>query len=198
MLIKSEKQHLTRLRSGEMASFRWVYDVYHEKVFNFCYRLSNDKQVAEEITEDVFVRVWLKRQIIDPNLPLQHLLLKITKDFVWNHLKKQSRVNRHKEQYASEHGEAAIPSVEGNLIFKDYIDITEAAIEQLPEKRRMVFNLRYKTGWDNNEIAAHLNISEATVRVHLSKATQFLRKYLNGHPEITFFLCAGCALFNAI
>lgn len=185
MAIDSEREHLQRLREGDLDSFKWIYDRYHEKVYGYCVKLINDHPAAQEITEDVFVRLWEKREIVDATIPINGLLLKITKDFAWNYLKKSSRQARQRSQYASERRrQLSAPSIESELIFQDYLDIAEAAIRQLPEKRQLVFNLRYKSGLDNREIAHRLNISETTVRVHLLKATQFLRSYLASHPEI--------------
>jgi RNA polymerase sigma-70 factor (ECF subfamily) len=185
MAIDSEREHLQRLRKGDLDSFKWIYERYHEKVYGYCLRLIDDHPAAQEITEDVFVRLWEKREIVDASLTINGLLLKITKDFAWNYLKKTSRQARQRSRYALEqHRPPPAPSIESELIFRDYLDIAEAAIRQLPEKRQLVFNLRYKNGLDNREIAHRLNISETTVRVHLLKATQFLRSYLASHPEI--------------
>ena len=185
MAIESESEHLRQLREGDLESFKWIYDRYHEKVFGYCLKLINDHPAAQEITEDVFVRLWKKRAIVDDTVTIDGLLLKITKDFAWNYLKKASRQARQRSQYAREQLRSPVASsIESELIFQDYLNIAEAAIKQLPEKRQLVFNLRYKNGLDNREIARRLNISETTVRVHLLKATQFLRSYLASHPEI--------------
>lgn len=187
MAIEREKEYLERLRQGELAGFKWIYDEYHAKVYGYSLKLLDNYQVAEEITEDVFVRLWEKRAMLDTSLSISGLLMKITKDFVWNHLKKEARQTRQRSQYVLERPALSTNSLESDLIFRDYLDIAEAAIRQLPEKRQLVFNLRYKTGLDNREIARRLDISETTVRVHLLKATQFLRSYLASHPEIPLF-----------
>lgn len=178
---------MERLRRGDLKSFRWVYDRHHEKVYGYCCRLLSSRVVAEEITEDVFVRLWEKPDRIDPDYGISGLLLKMTKDFVWNYLKKEYRRKEQVQQYIARRPGPSTPAIESDLIFQDYVAIAEAAIRKLPEKRRVVFNLRYKAGLDNREIARQLDISEATVRVHLLKATRFLKGYLKSHPEIPLF-----------
>lgn len=181
-----EKEHLERLRTGDLSGFKWCYDHYHEKVYGYCLKLTSKEPVAEEITEDVFVRLWEKRTMINPELPLGGLLMKITRDFVWNYFKKTSLESRRQSEYALTSEPVSQSNIESDLILRDYLDIAEAAIRQLPEKRQQVFNLHYKSGLDNQEIAEYLDISEVTVRVHLLKATRFLRDYLRSHPEIPY------------
>lgn len=188
MAEKSEKEHLKRLQQGDLNSFKWIYEHYHEKVYGYCLKLTEAYPIAEEITEDVFVRLWEKRHIIDPSLSPGGLLLKITKDFVWNYFKKSSREHRQQSEYTLSKASPNPDNIESDLIFKDYLKIAETAIKQLPEKRQIVFNLRYKSGLDNQEIAEYLDISETTVRVHLFKATRFLRNYLRSHPEIPYLI----------
>lgn len=179
-----EKTYLEKLRKGEVAGFKWIYDRYHEKVYGYCLKLTGKQQVAEEITQDVFVRLWEKRQLIDPAYALDGLLLKFTKDFAWNYFKRLNRQRRQTSEYHTIQPTAAPSQAESDLILEDYLEIAEEAISQLPEKRQKVFNLRYRKGLDNREIAACLDISETTVRVHLYKATHFLRNYFKSHPEI--------------
>lgn len=187
MPAKTDKEHLEKLKQGDQASFKWVYDQYHEKVYGYCLKLVNSYPIAEEITGDVFVRLWEKRHILDTSFSISGLLFKITKDFVWNYLKRESRKNRKQSVGHLDRQTSSFTSVESDLILHDYLTIAECAIRQLPEKRQMVFNLRYKAGMDNREIARQLDISESTVRVHIMKATQFLKTYFKSHPEMPFF-----------
>ena len=183
--------HLEGLKKGDLASFRWVYDQNHEKVFGFALKLVGVPEVAEEITSDVFVKLWEKRAQIDTSYTISSLLFKITRDFVWNHIKKEKRIAAQKLDYLLTRGESLDIDPDSNLIYQDFLKIAEEGIALLPEKRRAAFNLRYKLGLQNEEIAQQLNISESTVRVHLSKAVQFLRDHLQSHPDfmVLLYLC---------
>ena len=186
MEISSEKVHLQRLQNGDITSFEWIYRTYHPRVYGFCLKLVAEPQLAEEITVDVFVKIWEKRAKINVDLPIKHLLFKITRDYIWNQLKKQSKRTDQEEQYLSSRTHFTPPKVESDMILQDYLDYAEHAINKLPEKRRLVFLLHYKTGLNNQEIAQKLNISETTVRVHLSKAIKFLRDSFQSNQEIVF------------
>jgi RNA polymerase sigma-70 factor (ECF subfamily) len=191
LMIKNiEYNYLKRLRDGDLAAFQWVYEQHHKQVYFFCYKMVGNKEDAEELTEDVFLKLWKRQQIIDPNIPISGLLFKMTKDYAWNHIKKQQRIKEH-EITLNSSSSLKSPSAFADFVLKDYFNIADKAIEKLPEKRQKVFKLHYKEGLENKEIAQQLNISEATVRVHLHKAIQFLRNYLKAHPEIQFLLVLG-------
>ena len=188
MSPKVEQKDLQRLREGDQISFGRIYEAHHQRVYGFCFKLVSSKQVAEEITEDVFFRLWCKRAIIDPSLPISHLLFKIARDHIWNYLKKASREAQQKKQYLSSHQLAYAPDPAEDLILQNYLQVADTAIQQLPEKRQLIYKLHYKGGLGNAEIGKRLNISESTVRVHLMKAKKFLRHYLKTHLEIPLWL----------
>ena len=188
--MKADEQaaHLARLREGDLRSFRWIYDRDHGKVYGFCLKLLGSPAAAEEVTSDVFVRLWQKRTIVDPSVAIAPLLFKITRDLAWNHLKREARVHRQREDYRALQETSALAPVEEDLIFADYLRIAETAIAQLPQRQREIFTLRYKSGKSNQQIASELDLSESTVRVQLARAKQFLRQFLKSHPELPLLL----------
>lgn len=183
----TEQQHLKNLSEGHVNGFNWLFNQYHHRVFGLSLKFVNDPSVAEEITTDVFVKLWEKRAMVDPEQPISHLLFKITKDFVWNYLKKANRISRQREAYLLSKPAPIQADEESDLILKDYLSIADAAIEQLPAKCKAVFKL-HQSGLDNTEIARQLNITEPTVRNHLFRANRYLRAYLGAHPEIQLFM----------
>jgi RNA polymerase sigma-70 factor (ECF subfamily) len=191
MARERETLQLQGLKRGDLASFRWVYDQNHGKIYGFALKLIGSPEIAEEITSDVFVKLWEKRAQIDTSYTISSLLFKITRDFVWNQIKKEKRIAAQKLDYLLTRGESLDIDPDSNLIYQDFLKIAEEGIALLPEKRRAAFNLRYKLGLQNEEIAQQLNISESTVRVHLSKAVQFLRDHLQSHPDfmVLLYLC---------
>ena len=62
--------HLDQLRSGDLNSFRWLYNRYHQDIYQYCFTVLGQASAAEEVTSDVFLRLWQKKAIIDPELPV--------------------------------------------------------------------------------------------------------------------------------
>ncbi|WP_157976151.1 RNA polymerase sigma-70 factor [Lewinella sp. IMCC34191] len=192
MRANSQEAHLARLRAGDLRSFRWIYDQDHAKVYGFCLKLLGSSTAAEEITSDVFVRLWEKREIIDPQQPIHPLLFKITRDYAWNYLKREARKSRQHDQYRALQAATADANVESELVYQDYLRIAESAIDRLPGRQQEIFRMRYKAGLSNRQIASKLELSESTVRVQLSRASSFLRDFFKANPELPLSMVVLC------
>lgn len=158
---------------NDRAGFIRIYHQYAPKVFFFAYSMTKSREDAEEITSDVFVRIWQKKEIVDPSLPLLPLLKKITRDLTWNYLK---RVARLKDQnfFIERYLNATAEDTADQLIFKEYQEIMNQALNKLTPQQRQVFSLRYITGKDLNQISEELQISKNTVKVHLAKSKRLI------------------------
>lgn len=183
MRKEDEAYHLKRLKSGDRQSFGWIFETHHQTVYRYCLTILGFQMTAEEVTADVFLRLWQKREMVQTDTPVLGLLLKIAKDYLWNHLKKEARINRQKQDYFKHQTTSQPAKAEDVLILKDYIRFTDSLLKDLPEKRRKVFILHYKLGFSRREIAQRMDISESTVRVQLFKAVKYLKEKIKNHLE---------------
>ena len=111
------------------------------------------------------------------------LLRKMAKDHLWNYLKRENRRKQQHQDYLQERVMHKSIAIDDQLTFSEYIRLVESILEEMPEKRRKVFQLHYKGGHSYREIAQQLNIAESTVRVQLHKATKYLRAQLKKHLD---------------
>ncbi len=181
---RKEKLYLNQLKQGNINSFRLLYLHYHERVYRFCLSFTKSPQDAEEITADVFVRIWEKRAIIDPGQTLQPLLFKITKDLTWNYLKRVSRKENLKQVFFQNYFQTTHNSTEEDFLFGEYMEILDQAVSELTPQQRKVFTLRYLRGKELNQIARELSISRNTVKVHLANSKRLVMNYLKVHADI--------------
>ena len=186
---QEESKHIKELSNSNTESFRWLYDYYHEKVYFFCLNLIKDTNTAEEITSDVFVQIWKKREKLDSQIPLGGLIFKITKDFVLSYFRKISRSAEQKQKYLSYYTITLWKNpIEDSIFEKEYEDVVKKAIDQLPPKCKEVFLLKYERDLKVKEIAAELDISPNTVKVHLNKASHTIRNFLDENTDLTFIV----------
>lgn len=191
-----EQKHLTNLVEGDQQSLWYFHEKYHAKVYRYTFTLVRNREVAEEITSDVFVRIWKKRAIIKIEKGIDHLLFKITKDFCRDYLRKMARDKALREAYIRQCLNSKSNPVEEELTFKENLQIAIQAIEKLPPKCRQVFRLRYDQEMSLLQIANELGISTSTVQKHLHKANKLVRHYLKVHSDLVFFLLVQLGSFN--
>jgi len=84
-------ENVAALSSGDESAFRWLFDHYHNDILAYSIKLVKQKAQAEEITQDVFVKVWSHREKLNPNLSFKSFLFTITKNLCFNFLKKPLR-----------------------------------------------------------------------------------------------------------
>jgi len=184
MIDKSEALHLHNVRHGDMESFRWVYDTYHHKVHQYCFRFLRNKEIVDEITSDVFVQFWKKRDQLKVDISPGGLLYKIARNYCIDHLRKIGNSSELKAVFLLQYKESLNNSIEEDIQFKESLHVIGKVINTLPPKRRQVFQMRFENDMTNDQIAKALDISPNTVRVHLTKASNFIRTYIYSHSDM--------------
>jgi len=174
---------LTALKNGDTESFKWIYAQYHSLIYYYSLKFIQQETMAEEATADVFITLWKKRTLIDPNLPSQAFLYKIAKDTAYNYLKKIAANDRLKQVYLKNYPLIDLKNGEVLFLEKEQLEQLNQIIETLPPKRLEVFKLRYHKGLNNNTIAQQLGISINTVKVHLAKSRLFLKERMSLDQE---------------
>ncbi len=169
--------HLTAQK--DLKAFDELLKRYEYKVFSFCHKLLKDKCLAEEITQDIFVQLW---QEADTSFLIQSLpawLYRLSKNKSINLIKQQlARLKR--EQLFS--GEQDL-IVEGAPLEESNRreELISYFLPLLPEKTRLVLELKLYEQLSNEEIANRLGISAHTVKNHLSNSYQQLRLHISRH-----------------
>ncbi len=190
-MCTQEKHHLIMLSKGSKESFAYIFEQYRSRVYYYCYNLVRNREVAQEITIDVFTKIWEKHSTIQSNSSINGLLYKITRDHSISYLRKAARDAALRKEFIQNFFESLNNPSEEQLFLKEGIQIAEQAINTLPTRCRQVFKLRYSEGFTLREIAEELNISISTVKKQLTKGTRIVRAYLEANTDLVFVLIAG-------
>lgn len=189
-----ERIHLQRLSEGNKASFVYLHRQYQSRVYHFTYKFVRNREVSEEITSDVFVKLWEKRSEVRTDIAPDRLLFKIAKDFCLSHLRRIARHADLRKHFVETYLAQITNPVEEEIYLKEGMKIADQAIEQLPPKCRQVFRLRYLDGLSLNQIAEELHISTNTVQNHLQKGTRLVKGYLQEHSDLVFSVILSALL----
>lgn len=175
-----EKDIVQRLKSGEVQAFDEIYNLYSKRIYRFAYSFLKTKVNAEEIVQEVFLRVWEKRAKINKYYSFKAFLFTISHNIIIDNfrenLKEQKYVEFLKENAVVFHSDTEM-SMEYSELNKMYWD----AIDLLPERRRLIFKLHRIEGLSYSEISQKLNISNKTVENQMSSALKFLKEKLGSY-----------------
>jgi RNA polymerase sigma-70 factor (family 1) len=193
--IKADKVLVRGIISGNESDFRVIYDRYRDKLYTYGLKITKSEEVAEEIIHQVFLKIWTHRENLNPELSFNALLYKITKNFALNFLEKASRSAALQQElyyyFDQQHN-----ATEDEIIYDDYSQLAEKAIDLLPPQQKRIFHMHRVEGMTYKEIADALHLSKGTVKNHMLHSLKFLRKYLHTHTDLTF--CYGCLCFIEI
>lgn len=192
----SNYQLLIKLRDGNRAAFAEIYNQYRSKIYVYACSLCKSPDIAEEITQEVFIRIWQKRDQINTELNFGAYLKKITLNHVLNHLKKVAREKALQEELFK-YIETIKNSTEDNLLEKELLKTYEEAISKLPSQKKLIYMMSRNEELTHDQIAEKLNISKNTVKNHMVEATKFIRNYVNQHGSVICFLIAASEYFRS-
>jgi RNA polymerase sigma-70 factor (ECF subfamily) len=190
-LSNSEKGLLLQIINGDAAAFAEVYELYKDRIFAFAFTLTKSKEIAEEATQEVFVKLWERRNQIDANYPLTPYIKKITYNYIISFFRKV-KLDRQLQQNLYSNMEALQNTNEDELLQKELSKLYQQAIEQLPQQKRTAYTLSREQHLTYEEIALQMGISKNTVRNHMSEAIHFIRNYITNHTDLACLIVAFC------
>ena len=192
--IHNEPELLRQISQGDRDAFRAFYTHYFPYIQRYIVLFEPSGESLDELTQDVFVRIWEKREHLGKVDSLKSYLFLVTRNVVFNYLR--SLKVQQKVRELDGVPEPAINELENQLLFKQYYRIALEAMDKLPPGRRKVLKMSIDEGLSLDEIAAELNISRAGVKKQLYAATAFVRQYLHEHAELTLLLFVFLSLFE--
>ncbi|WP_067149778.1 RNA polymerase sigma factor [Pseudotamlana agarivorans] len=184
-LSQNDDYLIQLLHDGDELALSLIYKEYWEVMYVAAYNLVKNKEISEDIVQDVFVNLWNKRDKLLVKTSLKSYLYTSTIYKVYDFFRKnKNMIEVELVTNFNEKIQALTP--ETQLMHKELIQHVESVIDALPEKCKEVFRLSREEGLSNKAIAAQLNISLRTVEGHISKALRFLRMSLSVSLSIDF------------
>nr|WP_121270782.1 RNA polymerase sigma-70 factor [Pedobacter schmidteae] len=190
-----DNELLTKLRNGDQLAFAQIYNQYRSKMYTYACNLCKSPETAEEIVQEVFIRLWQKKEQINIDLNFNAYIKKITLNHVLNHLKKVAREKSLQEEVLG-YIEAIRNATEDNLLEKELVKTYNEAIALLPPQKKIIYQLSRDEDLTHDQIAERLNISKNTVKNHMVEATKFIRIYVSKHGSMVCFIIAASNYFR--
>lgn len=174
----SDQTWLSAISTGDEAAFRCLFDRYRGRIYTYALRLSENTSLADEVVQDVFLKVWLKRATL-PNIEnFSAWLYAIARNRMFDMMKQQAREQQTRESVQQE-GAASANNAELSLLEKEQQILLKDALAKLSPRQQLIYNLSRNRGMKHEEIADTLNISRNTVKTHLVHALRVIKDHIS-------------------
>ena len=169
--VTEEQLLLRQLREGDMGSYETLFHRYYPTFFAFARGMLKDAGAAEDIIQNVFMKIWIHREALDETMSIKNYIYVLSKREVFNYLR--AKYNTHvvlTEQSSS--------TDEPTTDYRELREAVQSVIDTMPPKRRSVFCLSRFKSLTNQEIADKLGISIRTVEKHIELALRTFKEQL--------------------
>lgn len=171
------KNILLRLSNDDEKAFEFIYWKYNAHVYNFANSLLYSPKIAQDITQNVFLKIWEKRHEINPEQNFNAYLFTIARNMVYKETEQKLLSEQSLRQLQEEEDVLDMSTIQ-TLDYHFTEELCRSLVEELPPARREIFKLSRFERLSNKEIALRLSISERTVETQLYRATRFLKRKL--------------------
>jgi RNA polymerase sigma-70 factor (family 1) len=183
-----EKELLHKVASGDQKAFTELFERYQTLVYDYAIRLTRSKSQAEEIVQDIFIKIWVNRREIESIQNFGGYINRMARNQSYTALRKiAAQALRMVELAQSEI--VGSNNSEHRALYNESAKILKTAVDILPPQRKLVYELCHEQGLKYDEVAAKLNISSGTVHKHMKLALKSIRTYFHYmDATILFFI----------
>ncbi len=170
---------IRKIRSGDDKAFKEIFYLMQPGIFRFVYRYINNSCIAEDLTQETFIKFWVIRNNLDETKSPKAYLYRIARNLALNHITRQQP----KQSYSISKNDylSLIMDPVDNYDKYFLMDDFQRAVNDLPERCKATFVLSRYEGCEYSEIAEILHVSLQTVKNQMNKAIAVLRKRLASH-----------------
>ena len=186
-----DSEILNRLKMGDVNAFEYIFRKYNGKIYNFARATLFDKNLAEDITQNVFLTIWEHRKDIIPEKNFLSYIYTISKNLVYRETEKKILALRYENYLNKEYPNEEDFSTEKTIDANSLEELIFRLVDKLPETRKKIFLLHFASDLSNKEIAKRLSISEENVETQVKRSLDYLRRHLKGYIAVVAFLSAS-------
>lgn len=190
-----ETELLARLKAGDQAAFEHFYDKYRLQLYHKILKMVGIDIIAEELLQDLYVKIWQKRALINPEKSFKSYLYKIAENLIADHYRQavyQLKIERNTDINTLELAEPGENPFPKDLALK----AINEAFQTLPAQQQKVFSLIKIEGKSYEEVAKLLDINHATINTHMSRAVKQIKEYIKIHHGSALGLAMAAALLE--
>ena len=178
----NEQELIQLIAQSDEIAFAKLFDHYRDKIYTVALKLTHSTTVAEEIVEDVFLKIWLRRYCLEEIENFSAYLFVIARNETYKILKQIAR-NYKMILFTAKEATVHDNNTEEYLLSKEMTSILQKAIDRLPHQQKQVYKLMKEDDFKRGEVAELLQIKPETVKFHLAQAMKNIRNYCMLHLD---------------
>ncbi|KAA9038662.1 RNA polymerase sigma-70 factor [Ginsengibacter hankyongi] len=178
--LHNERELLLLISQADENAFAKLFDYYRNRIYGIALKLTHSTTIAEEIVQDVFLKIWLRRDTLNEIDNFSAYLFTIARNETYKILKQIAK--SFKIVALDENNRyLAHDNAQNYITDKEYGNLLQKAIDRLPGQQKQVYYLMKEGDLKRDEVAHHLNIQPETVKYHLAQAMKNIRAFCMLH-----------------
>ena len=178
----SEKELLLKVSKGDSIAFGHLFDQYYDKIYSVSFRYLKVHELAEDMVQSSFLKIWEKRVTLNKVDHFDHFLFRIARNEMTDHFRKNITREKHQQRMRELFDEEA-GNPEEMLINKQKRKLIADVIRELPPQQQTAYKLSRDEGLSYQQIAEKMGLSVNTIKVHISVALKALRAFLSSQKN---------------
>ncbi|MEB0261815.1 sigma-70 family RNA polymerase sigma factor [Mucilaginibacter sp. 10I4] len=178
---------ILQLQQGGEQAFTILYDQYSKQLYRNILRLVKDEDIAQELLQDLFLKIWESRENINPEKSFKSFLYKVAENLVYGYFRKIAKENRLIAKLVISYVDFDTNAEEA-MISKENHDLLKKAIANLSPQRKQIYTLCKLEGKSYEEVSNELGISTSTIRNQIVKANKAFKQYFSLNQDLVIIL----------
>ena len=183
-VTKSNSELILLIQQNDRVAFYHIYERYSKRLYGFVLRYIKQKEDAEEIVQEVFVKIWESRNKIDAYSSFESFLFTIAYNTTISLLRKRTNEKKYLEYLKSLQQSTNSPDLIDEIQFNELNDRVQSLLNELTPRQKEIFKLSREEGLTHDEIARKLDISVNTVKKHMSNTLALLKSQIDSNLTV--------------
>lgn len=165
---------------GNADAFHQLFNAYWQKVYATAFMLIKMHEQAEDVTQEVFMKLWQKKETVVEIENLDSFLFVTTRNLVFNRMRRMKSEDAY-VNYLLHTTPDILSDTDHLAAYHELANCINEGIHQLPPQQQKAFKLSREQGFTHEQIAREMNITRETVKGYIVRSIAFLRQYLKEH-----------------
>ena len=184
----TEKKLLTLISKGDEKAFQSIFTSYYEQLFNYILSIVKSKQVAEELVMDVFLKIWLGKEIIPRIEKFNAFIFRVAHNKSIDFLRSVARDPKFQDLLWEQIQLSNNTPADSIMMVREYEAKLREAVSLLSPQKKKIYQMSRDENMTHDDIAVQLNLSRHTINNHIVEAQRFIRTYLTKNCDMAFLL----------